>query len=392
MKKKIIGLMILISILFSIYPFHAEDVCETEMDFNETSYDDKCNPEETTETEEYYFINEKSTEKQDEEIFLNEISEKEQNGDFLIESNLDLGQFDELFLDETNDIEEELLLTGSQDEEGALYSIESLEEDEINLSSLERQDGVGEEDVLFDTVLGEDEVREGLVLEEESLENETEDTIKKKDSLERATEEILVDSEGTSDKDFHADKVDEMSLAKGYCGENLLWDVYKNGMLSISGKGFMDDYSLETSAPWKEFADDITQVILSENVKSISKYAFNGMTSLENVYISEDVCLIDVGAFRDCKNLRFIEVDSQNPYFIADQGIIYTSNYESLLIYPPNIYNTTFIVPEQVKTISEYAFYGQKYLENILLSSLELQIGDNAFAECISLSNIAMNN
>lgn len=233
----------------------------------------------------------------------------------------------------------------------------------------------------------------GATIIEGFVEDEPIDDIDNPGNLETiedgADDGLIVDFENDYTDEI-LDNTDDSSIEEGQCGNQLGWNIYEDGTLVISGSGSMKNYSLEAPAPWKEFSDEIIRAVISDNVEDIGKYAFNGMPYLEEVFISSSVSSIEKGAFRDCRELNTIEVDAQNHYFVVDEGVLYTANHETLLMYPSNIGNKVFEVPENVRVISEYAFYGQSYLEEIVLSSIDIQIGDNAFAECTALTNIAM--
>lgn len=69
-----------------------------------------------------------------------------------------------------------------------------------------------------------------------------------------------------------------------FSGELLTWH-YQQGILTISGKGQMDDYSA-TPAPWNAFRDEITTVEVASGVYSISAGAFSNYSGLTDVYIA----------------------------------------------------------------------------------------------------------
>lgn len=87
----------------------------------------------------------------------------------------------------------------------------------------------------------------------------------------------------------------------GSCGENMLWEL-NDGTLNITGTGEMNSYGI-SGGPWKDYKDEITNVIIGGGVESIGSYAFEGCVNLQNVNISESVGQIGRGAFNNCTSL-----------------------------------------------------------------------------------------
>ena len=101
----------------------------------------------------------------------------------------------------------------------------------------------------------------------------------------------------------------------GTCGDNLTWDL-TNGVLTISGIGAMNNYRDEyynadtcvTNAPWGQFRDNITSVIINTGVSSIGNSAFTGCFGLTSVIIPNSVTSIGDEAFHWCSNLTSVTV------------------------------------------------------------------------------------
>ncbi len=59
------------------------------------------------------------------------------------------------------------------------------------------------------------------------------------------------------------------------------------GMLTIGGTGAMADYD-QTTAPWAFLSDQITRVVIDEEVTAIGNNAFSGCTALNDVFVKSD--------------------------------------------------------------------------------------------------------
>lgn len=95
---------------------------------------------------------------------------------------------------------------------------------------------------------------------------------------------------------------------EGICGENLSWKLNADGTLTISGEGEMDNYTAYASAPWTEWNEKITKVVIDSDVTSIGDYAFYTCLHLNEIVIPEGVTEIGSDAFRGCVVLENITV------------------------------------------------------------------------------------
>lgn len=83
------------------------------------------------------------------------------------------------------------------------------------------------------------------------------------------------------------------------CGDDLTWS-YKEGTLTVSGSGAMDDY--EDEAPWAAYKKEITKVVL-EGVTYVGKKAFNNYDAITEVNFGTTLKELGAQAFRSCEGL-----------------------------------------------------------------------------------------
>ncbi|NSJ28346.1 leucine-rich repeat domain-containing protein [Blautia glucerasea] len=145
----------------------------------------------------------------------------------------------------------------------------------------------------------------------------------------------------------------------GVCGENAFWKI-ENGVMTISGSG--PTYGSWGSAqPW---ITDAEEIVIEEGITSIGSFMFSGFKKLKSVQIAESVEKIGSGAFYWCENLQnifipknvkklgdiftdegdafsgttnkfdHIEVDKDNPYYSAVDGILYNKDQTGLIFVP----------------------------------------------------------
>lgn len=141
-----------------------------------------------------------------------------------------------------------------------------------------------------------------------------------------------------------------INASNGKCGENVKWNLSRDGVLVISGKGDMKNFG--NSLPYRP--DFVKRALIEEGVTSIGKNTFKGCKNLAEVSIASTVTSIGEGAFRDCKNLAYV------------------------------------VIPNSVQKIAVRAFSGCK-----ALGSVEIKFGCNeieteAFLNCSSLAAVSI--
>ena len=144
------------------------------------------------------------------------------------------------------------------------------------------------------------------------------------------------------------------AVASGTCGENLTWTLAKDGTLTISGTGNMNDYATwaGNNVPWYEYKEQIVAVVLDSEITSIGECAFWGCSNLVSVTIPNKVTSIGLSAFRECGSL------------------------------------TSVTIPEGVTSIDGAAFSGCGSLTSVTIPAGVTSIGSAAFTGCDSLTDI----
>ncbi|MBQ4578981.1 MAG: leucine-rich repeat protein [Clostridia bacterium] len=99
---------------------------------------------------------------------------------------------------------------------------------------------------------------------------------------------------------------DIWTVFAGGCGENVMWELTNNGILTISGSGAMNDYADKTKAPWYDQRNYILGVVVKEGVTHVGDYAFAEYPSLYAVSVASG----SVGklAFYKCNALLAVDL------------------------------------------------------------------------------------
>lgn len=139
-----------------------------------------------------------------------------------------------------------------------------------------------------------------------------------------------------------------IQAASGKCGENVEWNLSRDGVLVISGKGEMKDFG--GSQPYR--ADFVKRALIEDGVTNVGKNTFKGCKNLIDVSLPSTITSIGEGAFRGCRNLAYV------------------------------------VIPASVQTIGKDAFRDCKSLGSVEIRFGCIDIADEAFVGCSSLSTV----
>ena len=159
--------------------------------------------------------------------------------------------------------------------------------------------------------------------------------------------------------------------------DNLVWTLYDNGTLTISGEGAMKNYYNNSPATQKK--DNIKKVVIEDGVTSIGEFAFRDCSSLTSIEIPSSVTSIGDYAFGYCSSLASIEIPSS----VTNIGNGAFSDCSSL---------ASITIPESVTSIGNFAFCGCIRLTDITIPKSVTSIGINVFGDCTVLTEVLLEN
>ncbi len=132
-------------------------------------------------------------------------------------------------------------------------------------------------------------------------------------------------------------------------------------------------------------------IALPESLRRVGEYSFHrgGFTTLRL-----PASLIQAGkyAFTHLQDLVSFEVDSNNPCFSAENGVLYNKDKTKLLQYPMARTVPTFSVPSTVTEIGLYAFDACSNLTRVSLPGSLTKIAECAFWDCSNLKEVYIPN
>ena len=134
----------------------------------------------------------------------------------------------------------------------------------------------------------------------------------------------------------------------------------------------------------------LSSVTLSDSLVTIGNGVFTNNSSLKSIHIPKEVSSIGSGVFAGCKMLSSVTIDKNNPNFLIDKSALYDSKKETLISYFNGSDSKDFLMPNSVRFIDEYAFWGNDKLQQVALSTNLEEVSAYAFSNCKSLSSITI--
>ena len=133
----------------------------------------------------------------------------------------------------------------------------------------------------------------------------------------------------------------------------------------------------------------LTSVAIGDGVTSIGEWAFRDCTSLTSVSIGESVIYIGREAFDGCTSLASVHITDLASWCTID----FYGNVSNPLYYAKNLYLggtlvTELVIPDDVESIGNYAFYNCDSLTSVTIPDSVTSIGGEAFSSCASLTSV----
>lgn len=155
----------------------------------------------------------------------------------------------------------------------------------------------------------------------------------------------------------------------GSCGNGVKYYLDNDGTLTISGNGYMTNYSNSFASP---FGSDIKSVIIKNGVKNIGNYAFYNCQGIMKVTIPDSVTSIGIRAFFYCSELTNVTIPN-SVTSIGDSAFGHCSKL------------TTVTIPSSITSIDDFTFDYCRALTDILIPNSVTSIGRYAFRYCNEL-------
>ena len=133
----------------------------------------------------------------------------------------------------------------------------------------------------------------------------------------------------------------------------------------------------------------LTDLYIPEDIEEIGDYAFCGYSGV-SVTIPKSVTSIGDYAFSYCRSLASVNISDLSAWCKIDFG-----SFSNPLYYANNLYLngsllTDLVLPEDIKEIKKWAFYGCSSLASVTIPESVTSIGNRAFSYCSSLASVTI--
>ena len=130
----------------------------------------------------------------------------------------------------------------------------------------------------------------------------------------------------------------------------------------------------------------LTKINIPNSVINIGNSAFSGCSSLTKIIIPSSVVNMDGNPFLGWNG----DLHNESKAFVYERQVLFNKDKTTLIAYRSK--KTSYIIPNSVTNIGNYAFSGCKSLTSIEIPNSVSNIGNYAFSGCKSLNSINIPN
>ena len=130
--------------------------------------------------------------------------------------------------------------------------------------------------------------------------------------------------------------------------------------------------------------------IIPDSVTNIDKFVFVHCSILAHLTIPESVTFVDPIAFLRCESIMEFIVSEKNAHYSTIDGVLFDKEKTTFVRYPRAKPDASYIIPDSVTSIGEYAFEGCLNLKRIAIPNSVTEIRKGAFDSCRNLSAITI--
>ena len=141
----------------------------------------------------------------------------------------------------------------------------------------------------------------------------------------------------------------------------------------------------------------LSELTIPEGVETIEKHAFMSCTALTAIHLPSTLQTLGEqypgDAFErsdvlGCNHLTAVTVAEGNPYFSAQDGLLYSADGKTLLFCPRGL--TSAAVREGTQRLGDYALFYCRILEHLTLPATLREIGSNSLSVCEQLRSLEL--
>ncbi|MCL1904275.1 MAG: leucine-rich repeat protein [Oscillospiraceae bacterium] len=141
-----------------------------------------------------------------------------------------------------------------------------------------------------------------------------------------------------------------------------------------------------------DFNNKIETLTIPEGITSIRYLYLFYCENFTTLNLPASITNIEYFNFSECSNFTAVIVDSGNADFSSQDGVLYNKDKTQILLHPCNKAYTSFVIPNSVTSIGDYAFSGCSNLTSITIPTGVTKIGAAAFENCGGLTSVEIPN
>ena len=200
--------------------------------------------------------------------------------------------------------------------------------------------------------------------------------------------------------DAAGDNNEVISYPVGNDNETSAWELapnfgwrYNNSnkTLYIDSNSAMIDYYEMASRPWHYITGAIQNIVISENVTYISKWAFGDCTAVTKVTIPSRITAIEEYAFHNCNALRAVYINDLSAWCKIDfsNADACPTNYAHNLYLNGELI-TELVIPSDITRIKSQAFRGCSCITKATIHDGVTTLGEYSFNTCTGMTSIKL--
>lgn len=124
-------------------------------------------------------------------------------------------------------------------------------------------------------------------------------------------------------------------------------------------------------------------------VNALDEFIFVGNDTITGAAVPASVTSISPYAFNYCKNLTALTVDSGNPAYMGDGGVLFSKDKKTIVRHPEGK-GLLYAIPAGVTKISNRAFYHCQELTDVVIPAGVTKIEEGAFMFCEALKTVTI--
>ena len=140
------------------------------------------------------------------------------------------------------------------------------------------------------------------------------------------------------------------------------------------------------------YCSSLKSITIPDHVTSIGDFTFGFCYGLTSITIPDNVNAIASQAFINCISLTDIQRGEGNQQYSSADGVLLTKDQKQIVCYPGGKTDQTYVIPERVTNIGDYAFSRCKYLAEVTVPDSVTVIGKGAFSNCTGLKTVTVMN